>query len=264
MSFARKVWHLLVAIKDGLALAFLLLFFWALFAVLSGRPSPAAVREGALLLDLRGSVVEEIQHVPPLETILLGSAVPSRQFTAREMVRAIDEAAKDKRIEVIALDMTPDVLAESREIEASLVITHHPLIFRPLRRLTTESLNPSLALGLASTGIALYSIHTNLDAAPGGVSFALGKQLGLLQLDFLEPASTNESGLGAVGHLEQPETLARFLQRVAERLDLVAGHLADREVPRVRMREIEPADGRGRHHCKRFGQRQPDRLFDPE
>jgi protease IV len=106
MSFARKVWHLLVAIKDGLTLVFLLLFFWALFALLSSRPSPAAVREGALMLDLSGSVVEEVQHVPPLERLLLGSAVPNRQFAARDLVHAIDEATKDKRIKAIALDMS--------------------------------------------------------------------------------------------------------------------------------------------------------------
>ncbi|WP_305098091.1 signal peptide peptidase SppA [Croceibacterium aestuarii] len=105
MSFARKVWHLLVAIKDGLSLVFLLLFFWALFAVLSNRPSPAAVRDGALLLDLSGSVVEEVQNVPPFES-LLSSALPDRQFAARDVIRAIDEAAKDKRIKAIALDLT--------------------------------------------------------------------------------------------------------------------------------------------------------------
>ncbi|MGX7896634.1 signal peptide peptidase SppA [Tsuneonella sp. HG222] len=105
MTFARKVWHLLVAIKDGLSLVFLLLFFWALFALLTARPSPAAVREGALLLDLSGSVVEEPQTVPPFER-LLSSAVPSRQFAARDLVRSIDAAAKDERIKAIALDMS--------------------------------------------------------------------------------------------------------------------------------------------------------------
>ena len=65
MSFARKVWRLLVGIKDGLSLAFLLLFFWALFAVLNSRPSPAAVRDGALLLELSGTVVEEVRHGKP-------------------------------------------------------------------------------------------------------------------------------------------------------------------------------------------------------
>ena len=106
MSFARKVWRLLVGIKDGLSLAFLLLFFWALFAVLNSRPSPAAVREGALLLELSGTVVEEVRHVPPLESVLMASALPSREFAAREVVRAIDEAAKDKRVKAIALDLS--------------------------------------------------------------------------------------------------------------------------------------------------------------
>ena len=50
MSFAGKVWRLLVGIKDALALLFLLLFFLALYMVLLSRPSPGAVREGALLL----------------------------------------------------------------------------------------------------------------------------------------------------------------------------------------------------------------------
>ncbi len=105
MSFARKVWHLLVAIKDGLSLAFLLLFFWALFAVLNARPSPAAVRDGALLLDLSGSVVEEPQNVAPLER-LISAAVPTREIAARDVIHAIDAAAGDGRIKAIALDMS--------------------------------------------------------------------------------------------------------------------------------------------------------------
>ena len=104
-SFPRKVWRLLVAIKDGLALLFLLLFFVVLFALLSSRPSPGAVREGALLLDLDGAVVEEVSPLDPL-AVLLSAALPTREFTSRELVRAIDEAAKDKRIEALALDMT--------------------------------------------------------------------------------------------------------------------------------------------------------------
>ena len=58
MSFAGKVWRLLVGIKDALALAFLLLFFVLLFSALSTRPNPGIVREGALLLRLDGAIVE--------------------------------------------------------------------------------------------------------------------------------------------------------------------------------------------------------------
>ncbi|HEU4650989.1 MAG TPA: signal peptide peptidase SppA [Croceibacterium sp.] len=105
MSFAGKVWRLLVGIKDALALVFLLLFFTALFALLNARPSPGIVREGALLLDLDGTVVEEVSPIDPLNA-LLSSAVPTREYAARDLVRAIDAAAKDKRIKAIALDLS--------------------------------------------------------------------------------------------------------------------------------------------------------------
>jgi dinuclear metal center YbgI/SA1388 family protein len=121
---------------------------------------------------------------------------------------------------VLALDMTPAVLEEARAVEASLVITHHPLIFRPLRHVTTAEYTSNLTLRLAAEGVALYSIHTNLDAASGGVSFALGRQLGLTDLEFLDAfdPETSETGMGAVGRLDPPRTLEYFLHHVAGRL----------------------------------------------
>ncbi|SHK02461.1 Nif3-like dinuclear metal center hexameric protein [Rhodothermus profundi] len=86
---------------------------------------------------------------------------------------------------LLALDLTPPVLEEARAVKADLIITHHPLLFRPLRQLTPGSMVSALALRLAASGIALYSIHTNLDAAPGGVSFALATHLGLQEVQFL-------------------------------------------------------------------------------
>ncbi len=105
MIFARKVWHLLVAIKDGMALLFLLLFFMLLYAALTGRPSPAAVREGALLLRLDGSVVEERQIPDPLE-MLLSQEAPVLEYRARDIVHALRTAAKDDRIKAVALDLS--------------------------------------------------------------------------------------------------------------------------------------------------------------
>ncbi len=105
MAFAGKVWRLLVGIKDALALLFLLLFFAALAAALSIRPNPAKVREGALLLHLDGSVVEEVANVDPFNA-LLSSAVPTRQYAARDLVRAIDKAGSDDRVKALALDLS--------------------------------------------------------------------------------------------------------------------------------------------------------------
>ncbi len=88
---------------------------------------------------------------------------------------------------LIALDVTPRVVQEAIEQRTDLLVSHHPLIFKPLKRLTTTDLVSGLALQLAQQGIAYYAIHTNLDAAPGGVSFALAEQLGLTKVRFLEP-----------------------------------------------------------------------------
>ena len=104
MAFARKVWKLLVGIKDGLVLIFMLLFFGLLFAALSARPAPGQVREGALLLDLDGVVVEERSAVDPLS--LLSGSAPVAEYPVRDLVRAIDAAAADERIGAIALDLT--------------------------------------------------------------------------------------------------------------------------------------------------------------
>jgi protease-4 len=104
MSFAGKIWRLLVGIKDALSLVFLLLFFWALYMILSAHPNPAAVRKGALLLELDGRVVEEPSQIRPIDAVL-STAAPTKEFAARDLVRSIDAAAKDDRIKAIALDM---------------------------------------------------------------------------------------------------------------------------------------------------------------
>lgn len=87
---------------------------------------------------------------------------------------------------LLALDCTAAVVDEAEAREAELIITHHPLLFQPLEQVTGASRESALALGLAEAGIALYAAHTNLDAAPGGVSFALARQLGLSELRFLD------------------------------------------------------------------------------
>ena len=104
MQFAGKVWRLLVGIKDGLVLVFMLLFFSALFAVLTTRPSPAAVRDGALVLELNGVVVEERAEIDPIEALLSGEA-PMGEYQARDLVHALDEAAGDERITAVVLDL---------------------------------------------------------------------------------------------------------------------------------------------------------------
>jgi protease IV len=105
MAFARKVWHLLVAIKDGMVLLFMLLFFMALYAALTARPSAGLVRDGALLVKLDGAIVEEPAVQDPLQ-MLLSSEVPAQEYRARDLARAIRLAATDDRIKAVVLDLS--------------------------------------------------------------------------------------------------------------------------------------------------------------
>ncbi len=105
MEFARKVWKVLVAVKDGLALLVLLMFFGLLYAVLSARPGAAAVEDGALLLKLDGFVVEEPSAPDPL-TLLMSQQAPVGEYRARDVVRALRTAARDERVKLVALDLS--------------------------------------------------------------------------------------------------------------------------------------------------------------
>lgn len=105
MSFVGKVWKILVGIKDGLVLLFMLLFFVALFGILSARPNPGQVRDSALVIDLSGVVVEEKSALNPIEAILSRSA-PMGETRARDVIRALDAAATDDRVKAVVFDLT--------------------------------------------------------------------------------------------------------------------------------------------------------------
>lgn len=105
MSFLGKAWKVIVGIKDGLVLVFMLLFFVMLFSILSASPNPGQVREGALYIDMTGYVVEEKSEVDPFQTLMSGSAPPS-EILSRDLVRAIDSAASDDRVKAVVLDLT--------------------------------------------------------------------------------------------------------------------------------------------------------------
>lgn len=105
MNFVGTIWKVLVGIKDGLVLLFMLLFFVALFGLLAARPSPGKVRDGALEIELSGVVVEEATPTDPIRALLSGEA-PTEEFEVRDLVRALDAAAQDKRIKAVVLDLS--------------------------------------------------------------------------------------------------------------------------------------------------------------
>lgn len=104
MKFARAVWKILVAIKDGLVLVLLLLFFGGLSLALSMKPVAGHVQEGALAITLDGPIVEERGKVEA-SALLLSGGKRRHQFIEHDLVRAIEAAAADGRIRAVTLDL---------------------------------------------------------------------------------------------------------------------------------------------------------------
>lgn len=117
-----------------------------------------------------------------------------------------------RRVEkvLLALDVSFPVMEEAEERGAALILTHHPVIFRPLKRLTAGS----LPWELARRGLSALCAHTNLDAAQGGVGDALANALGL---EDVLPCIPGEHGmLGRIGTVPDGPVTAEHFARFAK------------------------------------------------
>lgn len=89
---------------------------------------------------------------------------------------------------LVTLEVTDRIIEEAVENQVSLILTHHPLIFQPLKRLDVDTWLGRKLEALIKNDIAVYAAHTNLDGARDGVSFALIKRLGVPDPQFLKPS----------------------------------------------------------------------------
>ena len=125
---------------------------------------------------------------------------------------------------LIALDLTEEVADESSRYDLNLIVTHHPFIFRGVKRITDSDTLGRLIMKLIRSGISVYAAHTNLDNLPWGVSGVLCEKLGIHNCRILKPSSDlqpptsdlNAVGLGMVGELDSPTTTKSFLLKVKE------------------------------------------------
>lgn len=120
---------------------------------------------------------------------------------------------------LVALDATEEVIREAVECGATMVVTHHPIIFSPIKRLVGAN-RQQRAIALAMrNGVALYAAHTNLDSAPEvGLSHHLASLLGLEVERVLEPSKEEGVGIGVVAHFAEPVEPCAALALIKERL----------------------------------------------
>lgn len=107
---------------------------------------------------------------------------------------------------MLSLDATSEVIAEAADKGAELLITHHPLIWNAMKRLTESDVTQRRVIKLVENGISLISMHTNLDIADGGVNDVL---LDLLGADLV--SALDEDGCGRIGLMREPTDMAHFL-----------------------------------------------------
>lgn len=108
---------------------------------------------------------------------------------------------------LLALDADLSVLEKAKEVDANVIITHHPLIFTPLKRLNLDTPVGRVLERAVVDRIVIYSAHTNLDIVEGGVNDTLADRIGLLNKRPL-------ASIGRVGELAAPETIGRIAEKI--------------------------------------------------
>jgi putative NIF3 family GTP cyclohydrolase 1 type 2 len=91
-----------------------------------------------------------------------------------------DPAAKVERV-MTCLTVTPDVVEEAVRERANLIVTHHPVLFRAVKKLTANTPDGKVALPLVRAGVAVYSPHTAFDNCAGGINDSLCEALGVVK-----------------------------------------------------------------------------------
>ena len=121
----------------------------------------------------------------------------------------IGDRSKQARRIMTCLTVTPDSVAEAVDQQVDLIVTHHPMPFRPVKRITTDTLEGTLLWKLTSSGVSVYSPHTAFDSTRGGINEQLAKGLGLTDIRALIESSTDapDVGTGRMGQFKTSGTL---------------------------------------------------------
>ena len=120
---------------------------------------------------------------------------------------------------LLGLDCTPELVDEAIACGADMIVTHHPLIFSGLKKISAEDLVGEAVVKAIRAGISVYAAHTSADKVIAGVSGAMAARLGLKDVRILDEDGEG-TGLGVVGNLPEPMTAQEALELVKERFAL--------------------------------------------
>ena len=120
---------------------------------------------------------------------------------------------------LLALDCTETLVDEAIECGADMIVTHHPLIFSGLKKISPEDQVGAAVIKAIRHGIAIYAAHTSADKVIAGVSGAMAAKLNLTDVQILDEDGEG-TGLGVVGNLPQPLTAEQMIALIKEKFGL--------------------------------------------
>lgn len=114
---------------------------------------------------------------------------------------------------LLCLDVTCQIVDEAIQKGCNLIVSHHPLIFRKLARLTGEDYVQQAVIKALANSIVIMSMHTNMDNARGGVNFKIAEKMGLHNVHFMSTKMVDEleCGSGVIGEFEEPMAADDFI-----------------------------------------------------
>ncbi len=149
---------------------------------------------------------------------------------------------------LFAVDPVREVAQEAIALGADLLVTHHPLYLRGTTTVAATGFKGRVVHDLIRNGVALHVAHTNADRADPGVSDALAAAVGLRITGPLVPDPTDPAGrrgLGRIGEVQRPMTLAEFAEQAARGLPATAAGLRIAGDPEQPVRTVAVCGGSG-------------------
>ena len=138
---------------------------------------------------------------------------------------------------LVGFDCTPALVDEAAESGADMIVTHHPLIFGGIRRISPDDPVGLAVMKAVSAGIAVYAAHTTADKVLAGVSGAMAARMGLVNVSVLDCDGV-DTGLGAVGDFPSPMSAEEAVLHVKKSFGLKVARCSrfiDGPVSRVAM-----------------------------
>jgi dinuclear metal center YbgI/SA1388 family protein len=142
------------------------------------------------------------------------------------------------------VDCVPETVEQAFDVRADLIVAHHPLLLKPVSSIAPDTFKGRIIHRLIRGDVALYVAHTNADTARPGVSDALAARLDLQSLKPLVPAADGR-GIGRIGELATPMTLAALTAFAADRLPTTAAGVRAAGDPERTIRTLAVCGGAG-------------------